>query len=248
VDDLRPNIAYELGFFHGQGTTVLLVTNNEVERVWRSISDLAGCALLTLSGTGLDLGISEYLNALYAKLASTHPIRAPELPIRAKNQIGELSKKAQIPTTPYESDFGDAIRVDTWGGVVFEIGANLLPDAGYKIAIRGESYKSTYSIYFHVRFPDSAGTRKSIWLGLTSNQALIGFEANERNLPSQALTQNWRLLTGTFAELLKAGHIYGTPRVEFIELIRVRAGGYKENPFEKNPAFEIGYFELTGTD
>ena len=87
-----------------------------------------------------------------------------------------------------------------------------------------------------------------IWLGLTSNSRKTGFEANERNLPSQALTKNWRLLTGSFMELLKAGQVLGVQRVEYLELIRVRAGQYRVDPFAKNPSYELGYCEIIGVD
>jgi hypothetical protein len=98
--------------------------------------------------------------------------------------IGELATKAHIPVSMYAGDFGETIRIDTWGGIVFDAGYNLLSDAKFKIALRGESLASTYSIYFRVRFPDPLGVRRSIWLGLTSNQGKAVFEANERNLPA----------------------------------------------------------------
>src|ERR1700741_52527 len=60
VDDLRPNVAYELGFFHGQGRTVLLLSHGQVEAVWTAISDLAGAALISVDRVDLTVGIHAY--------------------------------------------------------------------------------------------------------------------------------------------------------------------------------------------
>ena len=148
VDDLRPNVAYELGFFHGQGRAVLLVTNKRVEQIWASISDLAGCALLSMEKLSLVEGVHSYLDGVYDALGDIPLFQAPELPHQSRNIIGELAERARIRVEPYEGDFGETLRIDTWGGVVFEVGYSLLADAKFKIAIRGESRDSTYSIYF----------------------------------------------------------------------------------------------------
>lgn len=42
ADDLRPNVVYELGFFHGRGARVLLLTRRPIDTFWLEISDLAG--------------------------------------------------------------------------------------------------------------------------------------------------------------------------------------------------------------
>jgi hypothetical protein len=159
-----------------------------------------------------------------------------------------LAARAEIPVQLYESDFGEAMRVETWGGVVFGVGQNLTPQAGFKIVLRNIDLHSTYSIYFRVRFRDSASRRQTIALGLTSNQEVIGFESNERNLPAQAATAEWRMLTGRFAELLSLGQILGSHGPEHLEKVRVRAGDYQPDPFAKVGAYEIGYFELNGLD
>ena len=64
VDDLRPNVAYELGFFHGQGRSVLLLTRSPLDSVWMSISDLAGAALADLSRTQMVAAVHGYLERL----------------------------------------------------------------------------------------------------------------------------------------------------------------------------------------
>lgn len=248
VDDLRPNIAYELGFFHGRGRAVLLITSTPVETVWKSISDLAGCALLRIPKNPIDSGIHDYLDYLYASLAAVAPFRATSLPTSSRNMIAELATRAQIPVRVHQSDFGDAFDVETWGGIIFDVWRNLLPEARFKIAIRTKTFQSTYSLYFRVRFPDADGQRRAVFLGLTSNRATIGFEGNERNLPAQPLTGGWQFLTGSFVELLRAGQVLGVQRVEALELIRVRAGEFQEDPLAKVPGYEIGFMEITGFD
>src|SRR2546422_8424903 len=70
VDDLRPIVAYELGFFHGRGRTVLLLTYRPVDAAWTSISDLAGAALCSVESSSLEPAIHSYLNRLYDELSS----------------------------------------------------------------------------------------------------------------------------------------------------------------------------------
>lgn len=248
IDDLRPNIAYELGFFHGQGKTVLLVTRKQVEEAWKAISDLSGCALLSIERESVTDGIHHYIDRVYSTLSTSLLFPAPELPIPMRNMIGEIGKRARIPVLIYNGDFGQTMRVDTWGGIRFDVGYNLLPDAKFKIVIRGESKDSTYSIYFQVKFINALGDRRTIWLGLTSNQEKTRFEANERNIASQHLTRNWHFLTASFTELLKRGQVLGVQRVECLNLISVRAGKYQSDPSVKNPSYEIGYFEIIGID
>ncbi len=248
VDDLRPNIAYELGFFHGQGKTVLLVTRKKVEEVWKAITDLSGCALLSIERESIVDGIHAYIDTVYGTLSTALVFPAPELPKPKQNMIGEIANRAPIPVSIYNGEFGDMIRVDTWGGITFDVGYNLLSDAKFKIVIRGESQDSTYSIYFRVKFINALGDRRTIWLGLTSNQEKTRFEGNERNLPSQHLTKNWHFLTASFAELLKRGQILGVERIECLDLIRVRAGKKQRDSSVKNLSYEIGYFEIIGID
>ncbi len=247
IDDLRPNIAYELGFFHGQGKIVLLITNNNVKKTWDYISDLAGCSLLNLHDNSIESGIHNYLNLVYDTL-SNKKLAAPELPLVSKNALNEYVKKARIPVNVYQSDFGDAITIDTWGGIVFDIGYNLFPEAKFKIALRKKDYLSSYSIYFRIRFVNSYNERRIISLGITSNNANTWFESNERCLASQPITEDWCLITNSFKNLLLDGQVLGNNKVEFLEIIRVRAGNYKPDPFEKNPAYEIGFIEIIGID
>jgi hypothetical protein len=248
LDDIRPNVAYELGFFHGQRRSVLLISQNDVGAAWASISDLAGSPLLDLNRSPLTPGVHAYLDALYESLSTPVPFRAPALPTRNRNMLRDLAAQAEIPVHLHESDFGAAICIDTWGGVVFDVGQNLSAEAGFKIALRTIDLGSTYSIYFRVRFRGPDRKQEMLWLGLNSNQVVIGFEANERNLPAQRATADWRMLTGHFSELLNLGQVLGAHGPEHLEKIRVRAGGDQVDPFATTAAYEIGYFELTGLD
>jgi hypothetical protein len=85
-----------------------------------------------------------------------------------------------------------------------------------------------------------------MWLGLTSNQAQVGIVSNERLIPSQGLSEDWRLLTGSFGELFRRGHVLGVSRIVRLQLIRVRAGGYTVDPHQKTAPWELGYFEVVG--
>lgn len=248
VDDLRPNVAYELGFVHGSGRCVLLVTERPVAETWLSISDLAGSAILDLSRQSLQDGIKSYLDRVYADLAAVRPYAAPALPTEASNMLGRLVNRARINVQAYPGDFGPCITVDTWGGIVFDAGYNLMPGAGFKVVFRARELGAVYSVYFRLSCITTAGTRSSMFIGLTSNQSRLGLEAHERNLPSQALTAEWRMLSGSFQDVLKRGHVLGIERVEHLELIRVRAGAYQADPYAKAAAYDIGHLEVSGVE
>lgn len=245
VDDLRPNVAYELGFFHGRGRTVLLITNSSVESVWTAISDLAGTALVSLQRQDISSAIHSYLNRLYNELGAVKPWQAPELPAAAHNMLAEFARRARVPVTLEEGPFGEMLTVSTWGGVMSDLQLNLLPEAKFKVVLRASSHGAHYSVYFRIRFPDPNGERRRLWLGLTSRKLTTGFEENERTLPAQAPTAEWRLLSGAFSDLLRAGQVLGARPVEFLEAIRIRAG----SPVSETVIpLEVGFLYITGID
>lgn len=248
VDDLRPNIAYEIGYFHGRARRVLLVTTKAIEETWLSISDLAGSALLHLSSSSLTAGIHAYLDRLYTDLSALRPYSAPALPAAGRNMLVAIAEHPRVSVNIYSSDFGPCINIDTWGGVVFDTAYNLFPGAGFKVAARTRSPGATYSIYFKVRYITTTGERSAIALALSSKQGRLGLEANERNLPSQGLTREWRMLSGSFEDLLMRGHVHNIQRVEHLIWIRARAGNYHPDPFAKTQSYEIGFLEVTGID
>jgi hypothetical protein len=137
------------------------------------------------------------------------------------------------------------VRVNTWEGVMSDLQLNLLSEAKFKIALRASSHGAHYSIYFRVRFPDPNGMRRRLWLGLTSRKLTTGFEENERTLPAQAPTGEWRLLSGAFSDLLRAGQVLGASPVEFLEAMRIRAGSPAS---ESAVPIEIGFLDITGID
>lgn len=248
LDDLRPNVSYELGFFHGQGKAVLLVTSKDIEEIWKSISDLAGCPLLCLKDSTLWDGIRAYLDTIYDAAARARPYQAPKLPCRSRNMLEEIAKGARISIDLHENDFGKALRVKTWGGVIFDVDYHLLPDAKFRIALRSEALNSLYSIYFRVRYVDKLGEGRRFMVGLTSNRSKTAFESNERTIPAQCASREWRLLNGTFSDLFKLGHVLGVQCIDHLDRIRVRAGEYWRPIDEEVPAYEIGYFEIIGVD
>lgn len=250
VDDLRPNIAYELGFFHGQGKPVLLITNGNATSTWDSISDLAGCFLLNKKDKLIEKGIHEYLDLVYETLSNIPILNVPELPLSENNVLKRLVENCDPDFHPivYFKEFGETIKIDTWGGFLFNTNINLLPDAKFKIVLRKLDINSHYSIYFRIRFINSNNERRKISLGITSTRSNTGFEANERNLPAQPISKNWCLLTYSFKNLLTIGQVLGKNRIECLENVRFRAGDCSMGISPKHPAYEIGYFEIIGKD
>jgi hypothetical protein len=243
VDDLRPNVAYELGFFHGRGRRVLLVTRQPVDSVWRSISDLAGAALVHLDSVALPLAIDSYLNRLYEELSRVPDWRGIALPVPASNI---LAHREQLTGT-YDYDphgpFGPKIRIASWAPVEIDLHWNLLPGATFAVVFRGISPGAEFTLYFEVRFRDRAGDRNRVWLGLTSTRGRLLLQREERTFPTQRPTADWALVAGELSDLLNRGWILGAGPVDFIERVRFRAG----YPDESNAVpIEVGYLRVTG--
>jgi hypothetical protein len=246
IDDLRPNISYELGFFHGQGKPVLLLTNQEISSTWASISDLAGVVLADISQRPIKLYIDKYLDQLYIKLAANPILHITEMPSKEKNGLKKIIQTARIEVQTKKAEYGESIIIDTWGGIIFDVSYNLIQDAKFKIVLRSFE-KAVFSIYFLIKFINSKGETKSIQIGITSSRTNTGFESNERNLATQSISKKWSMLSYTFKSLLEAGQILEKIRVIQLERIRVRSN-YNENAMEKVAAYEIGYFEIIGID
>ena len=245
LDDLRPNVAYELGFFHGQGRRVLLLTRQPVDSVWASISDLAGAPLVHLDSLALPLAIHSYLNRLYEELSRVPYWRGIGLPAQNSNI---LTRRQDITGTyDYDSDgpFGPRIRIASWDGAEIRLGWNLLPAAAFTAVVRGVSPGAEFTIYFEVRFRDRAGNRKRVWLGLTSTRGRLLLQREEGTFPTQRPTADWTILAGDLNDLLNRGWILGARPVDYIERVRFRAGF----PDESNAApIEVGFLRITGRD
>jgi len=168
VDDLRPNIAYELGFFHGQGKMVLLVTRKKVEDTWLAISDLAGASLANIENEAVKWHVSKYLKRLYDQLAFSDLRDCTILPKKENNIIEEYADQVDSKYL-VEADFGKGFNIKEWHpGVNFNLGKNLLTNAKFKIVLRQKRVDSLYTVYFKIIYSDSTGEKKDIWIGLTS--------------------------------------------------------------------------------
>jgi len=244
VDDLRPNVAYELGFFHGRGRTVLLLTHQSVDSTWLAISDLAGAALVKVDGESLETAVHSYLNRLYDELSSTSAWPVSQLPSAEHNLLGQLP----LPSTfggefRQDGNWGCLLQLNSWDGITIDCGFNLLPGAGFKVVLRALQHAADYSVYFRARFPDRSRNQCKAWLGLTSRRMVSGLQSDERTLPSQPLTLSWHILTGRFQQLIELGSLNAGGPAYYLEQIRVRAG----RPFETQARpIEVGFVEIIG--
>jgi hypothetical protein len=245
VDDLRPNVAYELGFFHGQGRTVLLLAHRQVDSVWTSISDLAGASLVAVDRVDITTTIHNYLNRLYDELGTISAWALAELPSRRRNLLREVDELRSNAAFRTDGEWGPLLELDSWNPVDFNVGMNLLPGAGFKVVLRAVKHDADYSIYFRVRFSDRMGVRRRAWLGLTSRRSVAGLDAEERTLPAHAPTLEWQMLTGRFQEVINRGHLQAVSAPFFLESIRVRAGIAGQS--QAKP-IQIGFIEIIGVD
>jgi len=245
VDDLRPNVAYELGFFHGQGRIVLLLSHRNVESVWIAISDLAGAALVSVDRVDLTAAIHAYLNRLYDELGSVSPWATAELPSKGRNLLNDVPELRTNPALQTGGEWGSFLELDSWGPVDFNVGVNLLPGAGFKIVLRAVRHGADYSIYFRTRFSDRAGIRRRVWLGLTSRRRVSGLQSEERTLPANSPTLAWQMITGRFQDVLYQGQLRSSGPAFFLESIRIRAGTAQE---EHAKPIQIGFIEIVGID
>jgi hypothetical protein len=224
VDDLRPNVAYELGFFHGRGRTVLLLTHQSVDSTWLAISDLAGAAVVKVDGASLASAVPSYLNRLYDELSSTTAWPASQLPSAEHNLLGQIPLPHKFGGEFLEGgNWGAFLKLNAWDGITINCGFNLLPGAGFKVVLRALQHAADYSVYFRARFADRSGKRREAWLGLTSRRMVSGLQSDERTLPSQPLTLSWHILNGRFQELIELGSLNASGPAYYLEQIRIRA-------------------------
>lgn len=245
VDDLRPNVAYELGFFHGRGRTVLLLTHRAVDATWISISDLAGAALCRIEATSLQTAIHSYLNRLYDDLSSMPPWPASQLPSEEHNLLRLLTNLDRYGDALRSGPWGPSLKINSWGGIDLPVGFNLLPNARFKIALRAREQNADYSVYFNVYFPDHGGVRRRVWLGLTSLRRASGLQSDERTFPAQPLTKSWHVLSGEFVDLLERGHLMFGGSPYYLDTIRLRAGRHN---LQNAKPIEVGFVEIVGVD
>jgi hypothetical protein len=154
VDELRPNVAYELGFFHGRGRTVLLITNRQVDSAWAAISDLSGAAVHRIENGSLRSVVHSYLTRLYGELSSMPPWPLSQLPSEEHNLIRNLPEVRNLNAYQPTGEWGASLRVSAWGPLDIRVGFNLLADAGFKIVLRALEY------YSHGTGKENCGTRR----------------------------------------------------------------------------------------
>ena len=179
VDDLRPNVAYELGFFHGRGRTVLLLTDRNVDAAWVSISDLAGAAVHRVDDASLRLAVHSYLNRLYDELSTMQAWPLSQIPSTEDNLIGKLPDLRNEGVFHEGGEWGPFLRISSWSGIDLRVGFNLLANARFKLMLRALQQTADYSVYFRVRFQDETDRRR-VWLGLTSRRRVSGLQSDER--------------------------------------------------------------------
>lgn len=244
VDDLRPNVAYELGFFHGRGRTVLLLSDRDVDAAWVAISDLAGAALHRIGHNSLGGAVHSYLCRLYGELSSMPAWQLSQLPSEQHNLMRDLPDIKNLPGYNQTGQWGPSLRVNAWGPLDLNVGLNLLADAGFKVVLRAVERTADYSVYFRIRFQNN-NDRRRVWLGLTSLRRNSRFDAEERTFPAQPLTTDWHILTGRFRDLLERGHLVIGGSAFYLETIRIRAG----RPHLANAKpIEVGFIEIVGID
>lgn len=245
LDDLRPNVAYELGFFHGQGRTVLLLTRKRIDSIWSSISDLAGAAVASLKSQSIKIAVQSYLDRLYEEMSLVRTWPILPVPSKRTNLLDNIKDQNQNVAFKENGPLGSMLVVNTWKGVDLSLGYNLMDGAKFILMMKAQAFNAEYTVYFKVRFADRKGNRRSVWLGLTSRERATHLSYAERTFPAQTLTNELRILSAEFNQLLKHGFILGANTVDFVEIMRVRAGLKNQN----NPVpIEICFLSIIGID
>lgn len=243
VDDLKPNITYELGFFHGQGRRVLLITKKPINDFWLATSDLAGAPLAMISeGRTIKDHVEEYLTRLYDDLALADLWESISFPSAKSNIINTIIERID-PRKLIDSEFGKSLSINQWSKYDVHIEKNVLPDAKFIIILRAKKPRSLYSIYFHVKYSDKSAEKKEVWIGLSSVKRMINFQSDERLVPSENATRDWLVIQGSFEQLFKRSSILGKIIIESIHSIRFRAGSRDD---QNNSDIEIGYLNIIG--
>lgn len=243
VDDLRPNIIYELGFFHGQGRPVLLLTTNDVEAFWGAITDLAGASVGNFAKRTITSLIHSYLDSLHELLARIPAWPTTGLPDKPINLIS-VSNTFPSSSVLTEQEWGHAVQVNGWQHVDCMLGLNLTNDARFNLVLRGGRASTAYTIYFYLHYVNSEGKQKQIWIGLTCNDSSTDIGDVERTLPAQRINTEWHCVNGSFMELLLKAVVLDVDRLEHLEIVRFRAGKEKDRPPH---SFKVGYVSITGT-
>jgi hypothetical protein len=244
VDDMRPNIAYELGFFHGMGRPVLLLSSSTPEPSWSNITDLAGSAVQQFTEEDLTALIHQYLDELFLRLENvdrwpSYPFPNPRHNLLSRSGLELRCNDMEIVK---KGPFGRLVRLFEWQHPLnIRINKSLSDGARFKIAVRSPE-DAHFSVYFELEFQDAAGKPRQVWLGLSSWLGRADYRNDERNMPTDPANAEWRFVTGTFADLQEQGHL-GQIKNTNLKRVRFRAG---EPNTTDRAAVEMGYLEIDG--
>lgn len=245
VDDLRPNVVYELGVFHGKGRAVLLVTREPIAGFSEAMSDLAGVPLADLRVDRLDESVTRYLTKLYTDdLRRVDPTPFYSLPSVDANMLSRINH----PTIDQGMDagpYGPMLRVTEYPETDLPVGVNLSPQARARVIMRGTDTSADYFVYFNVRYRDRLGRTRRVWLGVTSTRRDAWITQGERLFPGHTLTRQWRMLPLDFTDMLRRGSLLGASPPDYLETIRFRAGTSDRSHVAP---IEIAFIGLSGID
>jgi hypothetical protein len=242
IDDLRPNIAYEVGFFHGKGVPVLLLSSGAPHGTMAAFSDLCGSPIRRFTAETLAQHIREYLDQLFNNLERRRSWPTYELPCSSQNMLPLRQLRLYGPRyiSEPEGTFGPSLKIFLWDQPLdVMLKGPLSAQTRFKIALRS-SDQADYAVYFQVSFRDLLGEERQMWLALSSWITMADFRSDERNLPAARLKDDWHYITGTFGGLLRQGYVSATADLR-LERVRFRTG----KPHSQAEALlEIGYLNV----
>jgi len=244
VDDMRPNIAYELGFFHGMGRPVLLLSSTSPEPSWSCFTDLAGSAIQKFTEEHLTAIIHRYLDDLFLKLEDVTIWPTYTLPDPADNLLSKrgVDLRCDSMEVTKKLPFPRVVRIFEWDHPLnIRINKSLSDDARFKVVVRSPE-GAHFSVYFEVGFQDAAGKPRQVWLGLSSWLGRADYRNDERNIPTDPANEDWRFVTGTFSGLQRQGHL-GRVAAASLKRVRIRTG--EPNSTDRS-ILEIGHLEVNG--
>jgi hypothetical protein len=245
VDDLRPNVAYELGLFHGRGTPVLLLTRLGVDSVSQSFSDIGGAPVADIRVTDVETATVTYLRTLYQRyLSDVEPAPLVPLPAKKRNLLTRWAREGKIESSQ-RGPWGPILRLAEWSNLDVHVSLNLFSNAHWHLVLRSSGVGADYTVYFNVRYRDHSGAKSRIWLGVTSLRRDASITGQERLLPSQTATSEWSTLSGCFARDLRRVAILGSASPDHLETIRFRAGA-KDRPHIA--PIEVAFLEIAGAE
>lgn len=257
LDRIPANVAYEMGFFHGKGRPVLLLTRGQTRKaISDRFSDITGSPLYDLDKAAPAEVVQAYLKRLYAELSRVEPWNIEYLPISRDNLLNreEIAKMHHLRLI--DGEYGRALSVPGWERADVQVHMNLLPESRFKLLVRSPSGSSDQTIYFYLRYTTTSGEQKSLFAALSSALSTTYARSNERTVPIPKATGQWQLISGRFHDLLERGMVLDANRVDHLEKICFR-GGHVEGVFtdgvldvktaiNHDEALEVGFIQVIG--